>query len=67
MERPQKGRLREAMNSYRRRVELDILATRARLEAADRLADAVEAGLEGQPAAVRDAVRAYRDASQNPV
>ena len=67
MERPQKGRLREAMNSYRRRLELDILATRARLEAADRLADAVEAGLEGQPAAVRDAVRAYRDASQNPV
>ncbi len=67
MERPQKGRLREAMNSYRRRVELDILATRARLEAADRLADAVEAGLENQPAAVRDAVRAYRDASQNPV
>ncbi len=55
------------MNSYRRRVELDILATRARLEAADRLADAVEAGLEGQPAAVRDALRGYRDASQNPV
>ncbi len=67
MERPQKGRLREAMNSYRRRVELDILATRARLEAADRLADAVEAGLEGQPDAVRDAVRAYRGASQNRV
>jgi len=63
----EKGRLRDAMNSYRRRVEVDMLATRARLEAADRLADAVEAGLEGQPAAVRGALRAYRNASQNPV
>ena len=62
----EKGRLRDAMNSYRRRVEVDMLATR-RLEAGDRLADAVEAGLEGQPAAVRNALRAYRNASQNPV
>ena len=62
----EKGRLRDAMNCYRRRVEVDMLATR-RLEAGDRLADAVEAGLEGQPAALRDALRAYRNASQNPV
>ena len=60
----EKGRLRDAMNSYRRRVEVDMLATRARLEAADRLADALEAAAQDLPPDVRATLRAYREASR---
>jgi hypothetical protein len=51
------------MNSYRRRVEVDILATRARLEAAERLAAAVEASAQVKSPDVIAALRAYREAS----
>jgi hypothetical protein len=55
------------MNSYRRRVELDILATTARLEAADRLAEAVEAAADAKSPDLLAALRAYREASRSQV
>jgi len=67
MEKPQKGRLRDAMNSYRRRIEVDMLASRARLEAAERLAKTLEAVEPDLPRDVQAALRAYRKASRAPV
>ncbi len=58
------GQLRSAMNSYRRRVEDDLLDTRTRLRAAEELATAVEAAADVQPPAVLAALRAYRGAGR---
>jgi hypothetical protein len=58
------GRLRGAANRYRRRVEEEALAAKARLLAADVLADALEAEGGSLTDSVRSALKAYREAAR---
>jgi hypothetical protein len=59
------GRLRGAANRHRRRIEEEALVAQARLRAADRLADALEADHASLTTAVRSALKAYREAGRS--